>query len=243
MSTAKNTEEQGPSVGGVIFCAVIVALVGALLGFLFLASVPPTSFKSVADLQAYLEKNPEPVLLDMSYFEGRISRGRSWEQKRETLLNGSATTVELTADELNAWMSSKFRNSSPAASDEDAPDIVILPGVPNFFIDEKEGFFADLFSSHPPLRKRVKWLADMSGTSPEAIQHQAGESAQAPAARPAEKIEAESARWFMQDGSEWLGPFGLMELAAMPGFGAQSWVRRSPWAVWCPGRSARNRVC
>ena len=144
MSTAKNTEEQSPSIGGILFCAVIVALVGALLGFLFLASVPPTSFKSVADLQAYLEKNPEPVLLDVSYFEGRISRSRSWEPKRETLLNGSATTVEFTADELNAWMSSKFRNSSPAASGEDAPDIVILPGVPNFFIDEKAGFFFNL---------------------------------------------------------------------------------------------------
>lgn len=66
MPAIKNTEEQGPSVGGVLLCAVIVALIGALLGFLFLASVSPTSFKSVADLQAYLEKNPEPKLLDIS---------------------------------------------------------------------------------------------------------------------------------------------------------------------------------
>ncbi len=144
MPAIKNTEEQGPSVGGVLLCAVIVALIGALLGFLFLASVSPTSFKSVADLQAYLEKNPEPKLLDISYFEGGISRARSWEQKRDALLNGSETTVEFTAGELNAWMSSNFRNSSPAVSGEDAPAIVILPGVPNFFIDEKEGLFFNL---------------------------------------------------------------------------------------------------
>jgi hypothetical protein len=97
----------------------------------------------VADLNAYLEKTPELQLLDRSYFKGPVSSSRSWEQKREVLLNGSATTVELTAGEINAWMSAKFRKPSAAAAGDEA-GIVILPGVPNFFIDAAAGFFLNL---------------------------------------------------------------------------------------------------
>jgi hypothetical protein len=59
-------------------------------------------------------------------------------------LNGSATTVELTAGEINAWMSAKFRKPSAAAAAGDEAGIVILPGVPNFFIDAAAGFFLNL---------------------------------------------------------------------------------------------------
>ena len=144
MSAAKKQKEEGPSLSGVVVSAILLALIGAFLGFLLLASVPPKSFKSVADLNDYLEKNPEAKLLDVSYFEGPVSRDRSWEQKREALLNGSATTVELTAAEINAWMSAKFRKPSAAPAGEDEAGIVILPGVPNFFIDASEGVFLNL---------------------------------------------------------------------------------------------------
>ena len=144
MSAAKTPKEAGPTLAGISVSAVLLALVGALLGFLYLASVPPTSFKSVADLNAYLEKTPEPKLLDRSYFKGPVLSSRSWEQKREVLLNGSATTVELTAGEINAWMSAKFRQPSAASAAADETGIVIQPGVPNFFIDASAGVFFNL---------------------------------------------------------------------------------------------------
>ena len=144
MSAAKQLEEKDPSLAGVLLIGVILAGLGAFLGFLFLASVAPKSFKSVADLQNYLEKNPEPKLLDRSYFEGPRSSGRSWEQKRDALLNGSATTVELSAGEINAWMAAKFRKPSSAPTGEDDSGIMIIPGVPNFFIDATEGVFLNL---------------------------------------------------------------------------------------------------
>jgi hypothetical protein len=143
MSAAK-TAKKGPTVAGIFVAAVLMALVGALLGFLCLASVPPTPFKSVADLNAYLELPTELKLLDRSYFEGPVSSSRRWEQKREALLNGSATTVELTAGEINAWMSAKFRKPRAASAAEGATGIVILPGVPNFFIGASVGFFLNL---------------------------------------------------------------------------------------------------
>ena len=143
MSAAKTAKQEGPTLAGISVSAVLMALVGALSGFLCLASVPPTPLKSVADLNAYLEKTPELQLLERSYFKGPVSSSRSWEQKREVLLNGSATTVELTAGEINAWMSAKFRKPSAAAAGDEA-GIVILPGVPNFFIDAAAGFFLNL---------------------------------------------------------------------------------------------------
>lgn len=144
MSAAKTAKEEGPTLAGISVSAVLMALVGALSGFLCLASVLPTPLKSVADLNAYLEKTPEPKLLDRSYFKGPVLSSRSWEQKREVLLNGSATTVELTAGEINAWMSAKFRKPSAAPAAGDEAGIVILPGVPNFFIDAAAGFFLNL---------------------------------------------------------------------------------------------------
>lgn len=144
MSAAENIKEEGPSLASVVVSAVILAGIGAFLGFLLLVSVPPQSYKSVAALQDYLEKKTEPKLLDTSYFEGPVSRGRSWEQKREALLNGSDTTVELSAGEINAWMSAKFRQPRAAPKGEEETNILILPGVPNFFIDAAEGFFLNL---------------------------------------------------------------------------------------------------
>jgi hypothetical protein len=146
MSATKQPEEKDSSLAGIVFIGIILAGLGAFLGFLFLASVAPTSYKSVAALQAHLEKNPAPKLLERSYFEGPISRDGSWEQKRDAFLNGSDTTVELSAGEINAWLSAKFRQPSSAApaGDEEEADILVLPGVPNCFIDADEGFFLNL---------------------------------------------------------------------------------------------------
>ncbi|MFQ3225862.1 MAG: hypothetical protein ACI8Z5_002129 [Lentimonas sp.] len=159
MSAAENVEEKEDSLVGLFFLGVLMALLGAVLGFMFLASVEPKSYKSVADLQAYLEKNTETNLLEMSYFEGPISRSRSWEQKREALLNGSATSVELTSGEVNAWMAAKFRKSSS----NPAGDKVILPGVPNFFIDADEGFFLNLPTDVTIYGSAHKWMVVAQG--------------------------------------------------------------------------------
>ncbi len=49
MSAAKTSKEEGPTLAGISVSAVLLALVGALLGVLYLASLLPASFKSVAD--------------------------------------------------------------------------------------------------------------------------------------------------------------------------------------------------
>ena len=163
MSADKKVEESEATLGGVLFFGALVALLGAFGGFMFLTSVQPKSYKSVEELQAYLEKNTEPNLLDASYFEGPVSRSRSWELKRDELFSASATTVELTSGEINAWMASKFRQSSPAATDEEAPNVVIIPGAPNIFIDEDLGFCLNLPTAVSIYGSDHNWLVLAQG--------------------------------------------------------------------------------
>jgi len=163
MSDTTNLEEKDASLGGVLFLGALLAVLGAFSGFLFLASVEPKSYKSVADLQTYLEKNTETKLLEASYFEGPVSRSRSWEQKRDALFNGSATTVELTSGEINAWMSAKFRQPSSSPKEDEAPDVLILPGVPNFFIDANEGFFLNLPTDVAIYGSEHNWMVVTQG--------------------------------------------------------------------------------
>lgn len=144
MSAAKKVEDKEASLSGIILMGAIVAGIGAFLGFLFLASETPKSYKSVAELETYLKKNPDLELLDRSYFKGPVANGRSWEQKRDVLLNGSNTTVEFSAGEINAWMVAKFRQPKPESNGEGESGVTLIPGVPNCFIDATEGFFFNL---------------------------------------------------------------------------------------------------
>ena len=145
MSAAKNITEKGPTLGGILFAAALLALAGAILGFLFLISYPPKAYSSVKDRDAFLESKAESEVKpgELYYLKGPVSPGNGWKQKREVLLNGTNTTLEITAGELNAWMASKFRQASPP-SGEDPPNFLILPGVPNFFVDVSEGIFLSL---------------------------------------------------------------------------------------------------
>jgi len=132
--------EHIPSLIGVFFCAILVAFVGAVSGFLLLLSASPAPFDSVADYESAKEESVgKPTLLDAYYYRGSEAEGDSWMAKRETLLTGSNTTVEFTDAELNAWITEIFSKLSTASTLEQKPDIYIAPGQPNFFIDPVEG--------------------------------------------------------------------------------------------------------
>jgi hypothetical protein len=144
MSAVAPSSKQEVSITTVVVSAVIVSAIGACLGFLFLTSYTPKPFKSTADLQAYLDKQTTSKLSHHTYFEGRVSRTRSWELKRHALLNDSNTTIDLSVGEINAWMSAKFRRPSLASRGEDLGNLLVVPGVPNIFIDADQGLFFNL---------------------------------------------------------------------------------------------------
>lgn len=134
------TEKQkNPSLIGVFFFSIPMALIGALLGFLLLASISPKPFESMAEYESDLEKNPRQTILDAHYFKGFRSSGDGWVQKRDSLLEGSSPTLVLTSSEINAWIINKFKESKNPFLDEEKSQLIVISGVPHVFIDVDEG--------------------------------------------------------------------------------------------------------
>lgn len=73
--------------------------------------------------------------------------------------------------------------------------------------DEKEGFFADLFSTHPPVRKRIDILLSMAGANEEALMSEP-------------RASLKTGDWFVADEqSQWHGPFELKDVLGL------SWIK------------------
>ena len=132
-------KSKNPSLLGVAFFSVIVALIGGLSGFTLLASIPPKSFESVAKYESYREDHPKHNLLDVHYFRSLKPSSVKWAPKRELLLTASSATVTLTNSEIKGWIASKFQKPQLSPFDEEKANILVVPGVPNFFIDATEG--------------------------------------------------------------------------------------------------------
>ncbi len=144
MCATKKTESSGPSSFGVFFFGAIVALLGGLLGFLYLSTYEPLVISSAKDLDTYLEAKglSAPMPGDVYYFQGTTSRGQGWATKRQQLLAGQAVNVDLSEGELNAWFAAKFRPAAAPSGDE-APNLLLLPGAPNVYLSP-DGVYVSL---------------------------------------------------------------------------------------------------
>ncbi len=134
MSTLETNDAKNPSLIGVAFVAILVALGGAFSGFVLLASVQPEPFESVADYEADLEENSKPNILNAYYFKGSDSAYSTWSAKRAVLLNEINTSVEFTDAEINAWIADKFEKPD-LSSLEAKPKAYVVTGLPNVFFD------------------------------------------------------------------------------------------------------------
>jgi heat shock protein HtpX len=86
-------------------------------------------------------------------------------------------------------------------------------------LDESEGFFADLFSSHPPIRKRIEILLAMAHTSLTALDAQRKSEDNKQMSKQTEK------KYYALDAQYvWQGPFSISELTALPWFSTLTWV-------------------
>ena len=101
-----------------------------------------------------------------------------------------------------------------------------------FFLDpgleplsEQEGWLADLFSTHPPTRKRVDLLLGMAHLDPAHLEAEltGPGSGKQPRSRPETQVLQD--QWmFLKDGN-WIGPLGLGGLAGLQDLLPESWVR------------------
>ncbi|WPJ95542.1 hypothetical protein SH580_19170 [Coraliomargarita algicola] len=134
--------DKTPSATGVYFCAVLMALLGALLGFGYMLAFPAKAFGSQAEYETSLadsSKKPSkaakadlgPKPGDAYYIEGAVLSSRSWEAKRASLSMEGAQSVEISTGEINAWMAAKFRPGQSASENDEEANLLIVPGVPN----------------------------------------------------------------------------------------------------------------
>jgi hypothetical protein len=118
-----------------VYAAMFVGI-GGFLGLLYMMSFPLEAYANLAERDQALEarESSDPMPGGAYYIEGATMRSRAWETKRQQLINGSASTIRLSASEINGWLAANFRSS--AISGDDSADMAIVPGMPNLGISE-----------------------------------------------------------------------------------------------------------
>lgn len=132
MSASK--AEKGPSVFGVLFAAVVMFIVGVVAGFFYLTSFEPVQFANAYDREKAMaaKENQAPRPGEVYYYRSLLPLGaRTWEAKRQALLEGRNTSVTLSMGELNAWWASEF-GSLRFDDSADASKLKVLPKAPSF---------------------------------------------------------------------------------------------------------------
>ena len=147
MPATNNTEDTRSDLA-VYFFAVPLILLGGLLGFLYMTTFPAQVFASEKDYKASLvsaangEKRVHSKPGDVYYIEGSTSRNRSWQSKRELIKAVGPQTIHFSADEMNGWISAKLRIQDTEVND--APNILIVPGLPKVGLVNGKGLFLKL---------------------------------------------------------------------------------------------------
>jgi hypothetical protein len=149
---------KSPSVLGLYFCAFLMAVIGLLLGFVYMSCFPLQAFNSEAEYEAEhkaklaelaeeLAEGEEPVSDplpgDAYYIQGLVAQERFWKSKRDLLAAEGARVVKFSAAELNAWFESSFQ---PGAVDRaDAENgILLVPDSPNVGLSESGWVYLNL---------------------------------------------------------------------------------------------------
>ena len=89
-------------------------------------------------------------------------------------------------------------------------------------LDEAEGFWADLLSTHPPVRKRIDLLLGMARVS---VAELDAKAAQREKERTAASQQPSGPAYFaMSPQQMWQGPFTLAELGALPWLSPLTWT-------------------
>jgi Zn-finger nucleic acid-binding protein len=85
-------------------------------------------------------------------------------------------------------------------------------------LDEREGFVADLLSTHPPLRKRMDIMLRMARVSVTELDARAS-------GRNVRRAAAAGPRYHVMSPKQvWQGPFTLQELVCLPWLGPLTWM-------------------
>ncbi len=148
---------------------------------------------------------------------------------RQREYRADAIAVRLTRDPLSLAqalyiISSRWRGGGMAGEELEALFIT----NPRFSqLDESEGFFSELFSTHPPVEKRIQVLLDMARTDVKTLE----ESVKGQETHSRQDVPLPgpvlAKRWLVNQNGAWTGPFTLSQLATLQGLGPNTWVKPS----------------
>lgn len=130
---------------------------------------------------------------------------------REKETRADANAVKYSRDPLSlASALYKIARHWRGSADHLAPIFILSPQSNP--LEDREDWYAVMFSTHPPLTRRLQMLLEMGHAS-------VGDIARAPERRHAVKTElaspAEEARYQVEHGNAWNGPFTLLQLLTL----------------------------
>jgi Zn-finger nucleic acid-binding protein len=110
-------------------------------------------------------------------------------------------------------------------------------------LEESQGLFSDLFSTHPPVKKRIQILLSMAHLDEKTLEDNLKNFRRVSPVAVVEFKPADSTapkRWFISKDQKWLGPFLLSELRQLEGFRPDQWVRMQGQDVVMPAYEDRD---
>lgn len=145
MSSSANKEKPDHSRLFIFLYALALGAIGFFLGMMYLMSFPLEGYSSMEERATALEgrESLDPIPGDAFYIEGSTLRSRTWETKRQQLIDGSSPTITVTTGEINAWFEAKFR-SSTVVTGEEASGLTLVPEIPNLGISEAGTLYLNL---------------------------------------------------------------------------------------------------
>jgi heat shock protein HtpX len=144
-------------------------------------------------------------------------------RQREYLAD--ATAVQLTRNPTalaEALMKASNAWRGGGEVDEALAPIFILSPSDDHSWNQQESWLADLFSTHPPVQKRLDALLAMAHTNVAALAA-AVHAEQAASGHPAHNGAAPPA-WWVQHDATWEGPYSADQLLSLTTLGPHSWV-------------------
>ena len=109
-SSNRKKKKTEATLGAALFYGIFFGLIGAFVGFVFVASFGPSQVPDEVTLNERLnedaERTPRPGRV---YFLRPPAGQPGWEAKRAALLEGSSPTVVFSPEELNGWIQGNFQ--------------------------------------------------------------------------------------------------------------------------------------
>ncbi len=91
--------------------------------------------------------------------------------------------------------------------------------------DEKTGLLADLFSTHPPLQRRLQILLNMAHSDIQIVVNKVKNMKQKPrVAVPEAKVN--STQWMVNKEGQWQGPFDIVQMMSFGWVQPETWIQR-----------------